>query len=154
MLSLSDILLPEDILLDLDVTSPATLFDAIGQNMQRWHGLPRVSVAEVLGLRETLGCTALGQGVAIPHGRLAGLRQTHAAYARPRRPLPFSAPDGKPVTDFIVLLVPERATEEHLGILAGVSSLFTDPRFREALHACTDPHEIRALFRAWQAAAA
>jgi len=154
MLSLADILLPEDILLDLDVTNPAALFDTVGRNMQRWHGLARVPVAEVLGQREALGSTALGQGVAIPHGRLAGLRQTHAAYARPRRPLPFNAPDGKPVTDFVVLLVPERATEEHLGILAGISSLFTDPRFREALHACTDPHEIRSLFRSWQPAAA
>lgn len=138
MISIADILLPEDILLDLNVNGAAALFDEVGRNMQHWHGLPRVLVAE-----------ALGQGVAIPHGRLAGLRQPHAAYVRPRRPLPFGAPDGKPVSDFIVLLVPERATDVHLGILAGVSGLFTDPRFREALHACDDPHAIRALFRTW-----
>lgn len=138
MISIADILLPEDILLDLNVNGAAALFDEVGRNMQHWHGLPRVLVAE-----------ALGQGVAIPHGRLARLRQPHAAYVRPRRPLPFGAPDGKPVSDFIVLLVPERATDVHLGILAGVSGLFTDPRFREALHACDDPHAIRALFRTW-----
>lgn len=154
MITLSDILLPEDILLDLEVGSAAALFDEVGQNMQRWHGLPRVQVAAALGQREHFGSTALGQGVAIPHGRLAGLRQTHAAYVRPRRPMPFGAPDGKPVSDFIVLLVPERATEEHLGILAGVSALFTDPRFRTALHACDDPHGVRALFRSWLPAAA
>lgn len=149
MISIADILLPEDILLDLNVNGAATLFDEVGRNMQHWHGLPRVLVAEALGQREAFGSTALGQGVAIPHGRLAGLRQPHAAYVRPRRPMPFGAPDGKPVVDFIVLLVPERATDAHLGILAGVSGLFTDPRFREALHACDDPHAIRALFRTW-----
>jgi PTS system nitrogen regulatory IIA component len=154
MISIADILLPEDILLDLDVSSAAALFDEVGQTMQRWHGLPRVVVAEALAQREAFGSTALGLGVAIPHGRIKGLNQTHAAYVRPRRPMPFQSPDGKPVSDFIVLLLPERATDTHLGILASVSSLFTDPRFRDALHACDDPYSIQALFRSWLAAAA
>ncbi|HQE39969.1 MAG TPA: PTS sugar transporter subunit IIA [Zoogloea sp.] len=154
MISIADILRPEDILLDLNVSGATALFDEVGQLMQRRHGLPRVRVAEALVQREAFGSTALGQGVAIPHGRLAGLRETHAAYVRPRRPMPFAAPDGKPVSDFIVLLVPERATDTHLGILAGVSALFTDPRFRDALHACDDPDTIRALFASWLTTAA
>lgn len=154
MISIADILLPEDILLDLDVSGAAALFDQVGQVMQRWHGLPRAAVADALAQREAFGSTALGQGVAIPHGRVKGLQLTHAAYVRPRCPMPFQAPDDKPVSDFIVLLVPERATNSHLGILAGVCGLFTDPHFREALHACNDPCAIQALFRTRLAAAA
>lgn len=87
MISIADILFPEDILLDLNVSGAAALFDEVGQVMQRWHGLPRVVVAEALAQREAFGSTALGQGVAIPHGRIKGLRQTHAAYVRPSRPM-------------------------------------------------------------------
>lgn len=154
MISIADILLPEDVLLDMDVSSAAALFDEVSQTMERWHGVPRAQVAAALAEREALGPTALGQGVAIPHGRIAGLRVAHASYARPRRPLPFGARDGKPVSDFIILLIPERATDTHLGILADVSGLFTDPRFRDALHVCADPYAVLALFRSWRTAAA
>jgi PTS system nitrogen regulatory IIA component len=82
MISIADILLPEDILLDLEVAAPRA-FDEVGQTMQRWHGLPRVVVAEALAQREAFGSTALGLGVAIPHGRIKGLNQSHAAYVRP-----------------------------------------------------------------------
>ena len=98
MISIADILRPEDILLDLNVSGATALFDEVGQLMQRRHGLPRVRVAEALVQREAFGSTALGQGVAIPHGRLAGLRETHAAYVRPRRPMPFAAPSFMCVT--------------------------------------------------------
>ena len=149
MISIADILFPEDILLDLNVSGAAALFDEVGQVMQRWHGLPRVVVAEALAQREAFGSTALGQGVAIPHGRIKGLRQTHAAYVRPRRPMPFQSPDGKPVSDFIVLLVPEQANEHHLQLLSELAQMFSDRTFREQLLNAPDALAAHALFAQW-----
>jgi len=80
-------------------------------------GMPRASIFDSLFAREKLGSTGLGQGIAIPHGRIKGLKQAAGAVIRLQTPIPFDSPDGKPVTLLFVLLVPEQATEEHLQIL-------------------------------------
>ena len=72
--------------------------------------------------REKLGSTGLGQGIAIPHGRIKGLKDALGAFVRPRQPIPFDAPDGKPVSLVFVLLVPEQATEKHLQILSELAA--------------------------------
>jgi PTS system nitrogen regulatory IIA component len=91
----------------------------------------------------------LGHGVAIPHARIKGLRQAVAVFVRSRSPVPFDAPDGKPVFAMVVLFVPQQATDEHLKILAGVAEMFADRRFREQLKACADPAAVSKLFADW-----
>ena len=143
-------LLPaENILLDADLPGPAGLFQAIGALFERRCGLPADRVAASLDARERIGSTGLGQGVAVPHARIKGLAQAVAAFVRTRVPIDFDAPDDKPVSDFLVLLVPSHATDEHLQILADVAARFDDPAFRARLRSCTDAAAARALFADW-----
>lgn len=140
-------LLTEDhVLLDLAVADREALFAHLAQFIEQHYGLEAASVTAGLAAREALGSTALGQGVAVPHGHIKGLQQALALYVRPRTPIPFDAPDGRPVTDLVVLFVPEWANMTHLHLLAEVAERFCDQRFRERLHACADPHAVCGLF--------
>ena len=90
------------------------------------RGLERGKVFDALFARERLGSTALGEAVAIPHGRIKGLREEMAAMLRLDGAIPFDAPDGQPVRLLVFLLVPEHATEEHLEILSEAAELLSD----------------------------
>src|SRR4051794_18432437 len=105
---------PSNILLDLEVTSKKRLFEQIGLLFENNQGIARSLVFDSLFTRERLGSTGLGEAVAIPHGRIKGLKEAVAAYVRLATPVPFDAPDGKPVSLVFVLLVPEHANEQHL----------------------------------------
>ena len=146
MSTLAKYLWPEDILLDIEVSSKGQLIDEIGRHMEREHGISREWVVAGLSRREQLGSTALGEGIAIPHARVEDLTRIQVAYLRLKRPIPYDAPDGKPVSDVLVLLVPKRATEEHLLILADATQIFADPQFREHLHSCRHALEVKSLF--------
>ncbi|WP_366504391.1 PTS sugar transporter subunit IIA [Propionivibrio sp.] len=74
------------------------------------------------------------------------------SYVGLKSPIPFDAPDGKPVSDILVLLVPKQATEEHLQILAEATQMFSDGRFRERLHQCKHAQEVKQLFATWMLA--
>jgi PTS system nitrogen regulatory IIA component len=137
---------PEDILLDIEVADKDQLFDEIGRHMEREHAMPRAGVVAGLARREQVGSTGLGEGVAIPHSRVEALSRIQAAYLRLKHPIPYDAPDGRPVSDVLVLLVPKQATDEHLLILADASQIFADSIFRERLHTCRHPVEVKSLF--------
>jgi len=139
-------LAPEDILLDADVASTAELFATIARHMAERHGLPYDSVAGGLNRREQLASTGLGQGFAIPHCRVLKLDRVVAAYVRSRAPLPFAAPDGLPVSEFIFLLVPKQAADEHLEILAEAARLISDSGFRARLRQSGDATAVRQMF--------
>ena len=100
--------------------------------------------------REALGSTGLGRGVAIPHARVKGLQRAVAVFARFGTAIAFDAPDSKPVSDMLVLLVPERANDEHLKVLALVAEMFCDTCFRESLCSLADPSEVHRLFATWR----
>lgn len=140
------LLSPENILLELDVSSKQRVFEAVGRLFAQRLGCAQAQVIEGLAAREKLGSTGLGQGMAIPHARLQGLRHEVAAFVRMRFPIAYDAPDGKPVTHLLVLLVPEHGTEEHLQILACAAQMFADRRFREQLGLCVDAQEVCRLF--------
>jgi PTS system nitrogen regulatory IIA component len=146
---LAALLSDRDVVLGLDVSTKKRLFEEIARHVERLHGLPYAQVLGSLDTREHLGCTALGSGVAIPHARIEGLARTIATYMRPKSPIQFDAPDRKPVSDVLALLVPEHASEEHLQILATLAQLFSDRRFREQLRGCTEAASIRRLFADW-----
>lgn len=144
-------LLPEsNILLDVEATSKKRLFEQVGQLFEDREHIARSMVFESLFAREKLGSTGLGQGIAIPHGRIKGLDRTLAAFVRPRQPIAFDAPDGKPVAQVFVLLVPEQATEEHLQLLSELAGMFTERGFREQLAAASDPASLHRLFATWE----
>lgn len=117
--------------------------------MESEHAMPQAWVAASLAHRERIGSTGLGEGVAIPHARVKDLEKIQIAYAHLKSAIPFDAPDGKPVSDVLVLLMPKQATEEHLSILAEATQLFSDRQFRERLHQCQHALEVRQLFHDW-----
>ena len=149
MNTIADFLESEDILLDLNVSSKAQLFDEIGRHVEGFHAMPKALVTSGLTRREQVGSTGLGQGIAIPHARVKDLNRIQVIYVRLAMAIPFDAPDGKPVSDVLVLLVPKQATEEHLIILADAAQLFSDRHFREQLHLCGNRTDAKQLFEAW-----
>lgn len=153
MSQIAELLPAENILLDLDAGSKASLFDAVGALFEARHGLSRRIVIDSLLAREKLGSTGLGQGIAIPHGRIRGLARAQGAFVRLRSPIPFDAPDGKPVALIFVLLVPEQATEQHLQLLSELAQMFSESRFRDSLAAPADAAALHALFERWEPSA-
>lgn len=149
MSAMAGLLSARDVLLGLDVPSKKRAFEEIGRHVERCHGLDEERVIDSLNTRERLGSTALGNGVAIPHARIEGLTRAIATYVRPRSPIPFDAPDRKPVSDILALLVPEHASEQHLEVLARIAELFSDRRFRERLRLCGEAGGITQLFADW-----
>ena len=147
--TIADHLHAEDIVLDVDVATKSQLFEEIGLHMEGRHGIPQAWVVLSLSRREEVGSTGLGEGVAIPHARIKDLDRIRIAYFRLASPIPFAAPDGKPVSDILVLLVPKQATEEHLSILADATRMFSDASFRERLHLCEDSSAVLQLFATW-----
>src|SRR5688572_2993621 len=132
------LLSPSNVLTDLQVSSKKRLFEQAGLLFENHHGVARSQVFDSLFAREKLGSTGLGQGVAIPHGRIKGLKEAQGAFLRLAQPVPFEAPDGNPVSLVFVLLVPEKATEKHLQILSELAQMFSDRVLREAMMQAAD----------------
>lgn len=153
MNKIAELLPATNIVLDLDADTKSRLFEAMGALFERTSGLAHATVTASLGARERLGSTGLGQGIAIPHGRIKGLAKATGAFVRLRTPIPFDAPDGRPVTQVFVLLVPEQATEAHLQLLSELAQMFSERSFRDKLAAAADAAELERLFKAWEAAA-
>jgi PTS system nitrogen regulatory IIA component len=143
------LLTADHILIDLDVATKAALFEAVGRLFAGAAGLSAAGVAASLAARERLGSTGLGQGVAIPHGRIKGLAQAQGGFVRLAHPVAFDAPDARPVTQVFVLLVPEQATEAHLQLLSELAQMFSERGFRDALAQAPDTAAVRAVFEAW-----
>jgi PTS system nitrogen regulatory IIA component len=146
---ISKILPPNNILLDTESTSKKRVFERAGLLFENNQQIARSQVFDSLFARERLGSTGLGQGVAIPHGRITKLRDATAAFVMTSHPIPFDAPDGLPVNLIFVLLVPERANDLHLQILGELAQMFSDTPFRNRLLACKDAVSIHQLIHDW-----
>jgi len=144
-------LLPvSNVMLDVDVSSKKRVFEQVGLLFENHHHIARSQVFDSLFAREKLGSTGLGQGVAIPHGRIKGLKEALGALVRMKQPVPFDAPDGQAVGLIFVLLVPDRATDVHLQILSELAQMFSDKAFRERLLAAPSAPELHRLITQWQ----
>jgi nitrogen PTS system EIIA component len=146
---IAPLLLESNILLGAEAATKKQLFEQIAQLFEEHAQLPRSVVVDSLSARERLGSTGLGQGIAIPHGRIKGLKQALGAFIRPHQPIPFDAPDGRPVAQVFVLLVPEHATEEHLQLLSELAQMFSDKTFRDQLSTASDASALHELFSNW-----
>src|SRR5512134_1286628 len=141
---------PGNVVLDLAVSSKKRVFEQVGLLFENHHGIARAKVFDSLFVRERLGSTGLGQGVAIPHGRIKGLKEAVAAFVRLSEPVAFDAPDGRPVNILIFLLVPEQATQQHLDVLSELAQMLSDKSFREGLINATDPAALHTMLATWE----
>lgn len=142
---IAKLLRPSRIALDLDVASKKRLFEQIGLIFENAQQISHSVVFDSLFNRERFGSTGLGYGVAIPHGRMKGLREATAVFVRTLTPIPFESPDGLPVNLIFVVLVPDHANEQHLQILSELAQLFSDKSVRESLATCRDVDEAHRI---------
>ncbi len=105
---------------------------------QRQPKIERATLSRVLVEREQLASTAIGEGVAIPHGKLSSVSEIVACLGRAPAGVDFDSMDGQPTYLFFVLVAPESSTGAHLKALARISRVFKDPEFRRRLLAASD----------------
>ena len=146
---LAAILPPSQVLVQVDVTSKKRAFEEAGLLFEALHGLSRALVADSLFARERLGSTGLGHGVAIPHGRIKGLKSPMAAVFQLAKPIGFDAPDEQPVGLLIFLLVPEASTQKHLEILSEIAELLSDASLREKIKTTQDATALHSIVAHW-----
>jgi nitrogen PTS system EIIA component len=149
---LAAILPPTQVLVGIDATSKKRAFEEAGLMFENLHGLSRALVTDSLFARERLGSTGLGHGVAIPHGRIKGLKAPMASVFRLSQPIGFDAPDEQPVGLLIFLLVPEAATQKHLEILSEIAELLSDAALREKIKSADAADVLHGLIANWQSA--
>ena len=147
---LAAILPPANVLLDVDATSKKRVFEQAGLLFENQHAIARGVVTDNLFARERLGSTGLGHAVAIPHGRIKGLKNPLAAVLRVTNPIGFDAPDDDPVKLLIFLLVPAAATQRHLEILSEIAEMLSDRELRERLKTEPDTAKLHQLIADWE----
>ena len=149
---LASILPESQVLVGVEATSKKRAFEEAGLLFENLHGLSRALITDSLFARERRGSTGLGHGVAIPHGRIKGLKAPMAAVLQLAQPIGFDAPDEQPVGLLIFLLVPEAATQKHLEILSEIAELLSDSGLRERIKAAGSVPELHGLIAQWQSA--
>jgi PTS system nitrogen regulatory IIA component len=128
---------------DLAATDKAGVLGELCAGLARAvPGLSPARLTETLLEREKLGSTGIGEGVAIPHGKLPAISGLIAAFARSRKGVDFASIDGKPTYLFFVLFAPENSAGLHLKALARISRLFKQPQFRQSILAAAGAAEI------------
>lgn len=146
MNNISRLLTPDTVSLTAHAATKEVLFQVAADTFSGQLGIPSAHIRDSLLMREQLGSTGLGQGVGIPHGRLKGLKQVTGMFFRLAKPIPFEAPDNRPVDLVFFLLVPEQSTEEHLQLLSELAQGFSDPDFREGLRKAQDASDVIKIF--------
>lgn len=145
-MQLSELLTPERVVCNLQALSKKRVLEEISELIS--SGEPKVTTNEVfesLLARERLGGTGIGQGVAIPHGRLKNISQAIGAFIKLQDAVDFDAIDNQPVDLLFAMLVPEDSTAEHLQILASIAAMFNDEQTREKLRQATSAGELYQL---------
>ena len=147
---LAAILPASNVLVNVDASSKKRVFEQAGLLFENNHTISRALVTDNLFARERLGSTGLGHGVAIPHGRIKGLKNPLAAVLRVQQPIGFDAPDDEAVGLLIFLLVPEAATQRHLEILSEIAEMLSDRELRERLKSEPEAAGVHRLIAAWE----
>lgn len=143
---ISELLTPESILPDLKATSKKQALQEIASLAAHRLGLEDRAVLDVLLERERLGSTAVGYGVAVPHGKMTDLDRLYVAFAKLANPVDFDAPDGRPVDLIFLLLTPENSGGDHLTALAKASRLLRDEKVRTLLRGSDNAEAIYSAF--------
>lgn len=133
MITIAKILQPENIVLDVSVSSKKRAFEQAGLVFENNNSIARAVVSDSLFVRERLGSTGLGHGIAIPHAHIRDLKNPLGLFMRLTKAIPFESPDGLPVSLFFFLLMPDNITQQHLDILAELVTLFSNPEIHHIL---------------------
>jgi len=144
-MEIPELLSPEAVIAHLKSANKKQVLQDIAERAVPLTGLPARRIFETLIERERLGSTGMGQGIAIPHGHIAGLRQITGLFAQLDNPVDFDATDDQPVDLLFVLLAPEGAGADHLKALARVSRLLRNQSVCEKLRAAQTPAALYAL---------
>ena len=144
-MEISEMISPDGVIANLRDTSKKQALQELAKKAAQLTGLPERSIFEVLVERERLGTTGVGNGIAIPHGKLSGLEQLHGLFARLEKPIDFEAIDEEPVDLICLLLAPETAGADHLKALARVSRLLRDSSICEKLRGTDKADAVYAL---------
>jgi PTS system nitrogen regulatory IIA component len=144
-MEIADLLAPDAVFAALKPQSKKQLLQELAEQAARLSGLPERRILETLVERERLGSTGMGQGIAIPHGRLANLERITGFFARLETAIAYDAVDDQPVDLVFLLLAPEGAGADHLKALARVSRLLRNQSTCEKLRAASSPEVIYAL---------
>ena len=142
-MSLADLIAPEAVLPALNVNDKKQLLAELAARASVLSGLQEREIFDTLLQRERLGSTALGQGVAVPHGKMSGLSKIVGMFARLEKPIDFDAADGEPVDIVVLLLAPEGAGADHLKALARISRLLRD---RPSIQKLKTSKDVEALY--------
>lgn len=153
-MTLTSLITPETVFAGVKGNGKKQVLQELSGHLGRISGLDERLVFETLLQRERLGTTGIGQGIAIPHGRIAGLTRLVGLFARLARPVDFEALDGEPVDLVFVLLAPEDAGADHLQALARIARLFREPKTGEKLRQTEDPAALYAILTAGTASRA
>jgi len=148
MTTLQDILTPECTLCSVSGASKKRVLDkicTIAESKIAEHGA--YELLESLTAREKLGSTGIGNGIAIPHGRLPNAKSVVAVIVTTDTPVDFNAIDNKPVDIFIALFVPEAACEDHLITLQSIAKLFSDKQMAKQVRKCQSDEELFTLIQ-------
>ena len=144
-MNISDLLQPDAVLASLKVQSKKQLLQELAARAAAQTQIAERKIFETLTERERLGTTGVGQGIAIPHGRMADLDRIVGVFARLESPLDYDAVDKQPVDLVFMLLAPDAAGADHLKALARVSRLLRNQQALEKLRAATKPEALYAI---------
>ena len=144
-MDLGDLISSDGVIAMLSAKSKKQVLDTLASHAARMTDLPERDIFDTLLQRERLGSTGVGRGVAIPHGKLAGLTHIVGLFARLEQPVDFESVDGEPVDLVFLLLAPESAGADHLKALARISRLLREPASIEKLRAFKDEDALYAF---------
>ncbi|HZU88853.1 MAG TPA: PTS IIA-like nitrogen regulatory protein PtsN [Stellaceae bacterium] len=144
-MDIADLITPRSVIAQLRVTGKKQALQELAKRAATMTGMAERAIYDVLVERERLGTTGIGNGIAVPHGKLKGLARLYGIFARLERPIPFEAIDEQPVDLIFALLAPEDAGADHLKALARVSRLLRDRRMCEKLRGTDNADALYAL---------
>jgi len=141
-MTVTALLSPDRVFIDPNISSKKKLLEFIANTVTEQCGLTQSKLFNSLLDRERLGSTGLGNGFAVPHARLADLKETFGVFVKLAKPINFDAPDKELVDLIFCIIIPEHATDEHLQILASLAKTFSQPSIREDMRAVTTDNDV------------
>ncbi len=147
-MELADILAKHAVLTCTGVSDKRQIFDILAQKAAELTAFPASQILSTLLGREELGSTGLGNGIAIPHGKLKGLKGVTAVFARLDQPIDFDSVDDEPVDLVVMLLAPVGAGADHLKALSRFARLLRTENVTDPLRRETDPAQLHAILTA------
>ncbi|WP_293809305.1 PTS IIA-like nitrogen regulatory protein PtsN [uncultured Bosea sp.] len=144
-MTLTDLLSPAAVISPLRANGKKQALQELAQHAATLTGLPDRELFEALLQRERLGSTGIGEGIAIPHGRMPGIDRLVGLFAKTEKPIDFDALDGQPVDIIFVLIAPEGAGADHLKALARVARVLRNQSVLDQVRKVRDPAAIYAI---------